>query len=70
MITSMSSSERKHRDGGSTVAVQAGVQHGQDGRRQQGADSEMQVEQNGLSSSRVSRDPQGLRSLATLVEIR
>ena len=38
MITSMSSSAQKHRDSGSTVAVQAGVQHGQDGRRQQGAD--------------------------------
>ena len=38
MITSMSSSAQKHRDSGNTVAVQAGVQHGQDGRRRQGAD--------------------------------
>ena len=42
---------------GNTVAEQAGVQHGQDGRRQrrhQDPDSEVQVEQNCLSSSRVS----------------
>ena len=38
----------------STVAVQAGVQLGQDDRRQQDPESEMQVEQNSLSSSRVS----------------
>ena len=38
----------------STVAVQVGVQHGQDGRRQQGADSEMQVEQNSVGFSQVS----------------
>ena len=36
MITSMSSSARKHHVSGNTVAMQAGVQ--QDGRRQQGAD--------------------------------
>ena len=35
-------------------AVQAWVQHGQDGPRQQGLDSEMQVERNILSSTRVS----------------
>ena len=46
--------QRKHRDSGSTVAVQAGVQLAQDGRRQQGLDSEMQVEQNSLSFSRMS----------------
>ena len=38
MISPMSSSARKHRDSGNTVAVQAGVQYGQDGRRRQGAD--------------------------------
>ena len=36
------------------MAVQARVQHGQDGRQQQEFDSEVQVEQNSLSSSRVS----------------
>ena len=36
------------------VAVQARVEHGQDGRQQQEPDSEVQVEQNSLSSSRVS----------------
>ena len=35
------------------MTVQAWVQHGQDGRRQQGPDSEMQVERNILSFSRV-----------------
>ena len=39
MITSMSSSAQKHRVSGNTVAVQAGVQHGKDGRRRQGADN-------------------------------
>ena len=38
----------------STVAVQAGVQLGQDDRRQQDPESQLQVEQNSLSSSRVS----------------
>ena len=38
----------------STVAVKAGVQLGQDDRRQQDPESEMQVEQNSLSFSRVS----------------
>ena len=38
MISSMSSSVQKHRDSKNTVAVQAGVQRGQDGRRQQGVD--------------------------------
>ena len=37
-----------------TVTVQAWVQHGQYGQRQQGPDSEMQVERNILSFSRVS----------------
>ena len=36
------------------MAVQARVQRGQDGRQQQEPDSEAQVEQNSLSSSRVS----------------
>ena len=36
------------------MAVQAGVQHGQDGWRQREPDSEVQVEQNSLSFSRVS----------------
>ena len=39
---------------GNTVTVPAWVQHEQDGRRQQGLDSEMQVERNILSFSRVS----------------
>ena len=34
--------------------VQAGVRHGQDGRRQQEPDSEVQEDQNSLSSNRVS----------------
>ena len=34
--------------------MQARVQHGQDGRQQQEPDSEVQVEQNTLSPSRVS----------------
>ena len=38
MISSRSSSARKHRDSRNTVAVQAGVQHRHDGRRQQDPD--------------------------------
>ena len=44
----------QYRAGGNTVAVQAGVQHGQDARRHQEPDSEVQVEQNSLSCSPVS----------------
>ena len=36
------------------MAVQAGDQHEQGGRRQQGLDSEMQVEQNSLCFIRMS----------------
>ena len=39
---------------GSAETVQAWVQHGQDGRRQQGPDSEVQVVRNSISFSRVS----------------
>ena len=41
-----------------TLTVQAWVQLGQDGRRQQGPDSEMQVVRNSLSFSRVSEQCQ------------
>ena len=43
---------------GSTVAVQACVQHRQDGRRQTGPHSEMQVVRNSISFSRVSEQCQ------------
>ena len=48
-VADVSNEERnddlQYRAVGNTVAVQAGVQHGQDGRRQQEPDSEVQVEQ-------------------------
>ena len=43
---------------GNTVTVQAWVQYVQDGRRQQGPDSEMQVVRNSISFSRVSEQCQ------------
>ena len=51
-VPDVSNAERS--DDLSSVAVQAGVQHGQDARQQQEPDSEVQVDLNGLSSNRVS----------------
>ena len=39
---------------GNTVAVQARIEHGQDGRREHEPDSQVQVDQNSFSASRVS----------------
>ena len=76
MIFPMTSSARKHRDSGNTVTAETQWQCKpesstlQDGRRQRDPDSEMQVEQNSLSFSRVSGDPQGPHSLASSIGTR